>query len=95
MRLDALLTAEAHESAALALLGSEWGYMLSRGPAGACLATIMAPGGGEDTTVQGATPALALMAALAATLVAEGEQKVEPVEPINPPRINREASRRG
>lgn len=90
-QLEVLLAADAYESAALALLGPEWGYMMSRGSGGVCLATVIAPGGDEDTTAQGATPALALMIALASALLGEGMQNLESVKPS---RISSEAPKR-
>lgn len=79
-RFEALLAADAHESAALALLGRDWGYMLSRGPGGVCLATLVMPNRDEDTTAQGDTPALALVLALTSALLAEGAHQLAPGE---------------
>lgn len=77
-RFEALLAVDAHESAALALLGRDWGYMLSCGPGGVCLGTVVAPNCDEDTTAQGDTPALALVLALTSALLAEGENGLAP-----------------
>jgi hypothetical protein len=70
-RIEAMLAADAAESAALALTGGETGFMLSRGAGGTCLATIALPGGEEDVTAEGATVALALLAARLSALLAE------------------------
>ena len=65
---EAMLRAEAHESAALALVGPEIGFLLSRGGNGEALASIVLPGASNDHTVSGATPALALITALGLAL---------------------------
>lgn len=65
--LDAMIAARAYESAALALVGPAAGYMLSRGGTGICLASVYLPGC-EQRTCEGATPALALLAATATGL---------------------------
>ncbi len=67
-RIEALLQAGAAESAALALLGDRCGYMLSRGPMGEALATIVLPGSTNECTANGDTLALAIAAALAQAL---------------------------
>ncbi|MEO5597705.1 MAG: hypothetical protein ABIQ66_03710 [Novosphingobium sp.] len=64
----AMLRAEAWESAALSLLGDDAGYMLSRGPAGRHMASVMLPGRPEESTATADTAALALAAALAMAL---------------------------
>ena len=67
-RFEALLKAGAAESAALALLGDCCGYMLSRGPMGEALATVILPGSSNECTANGDTLALAIAAALAQAL---------------------------
>ncbi len=67
-RIEALLRAGACESAALALLGDQCGYMFSRGPMGEALATIVLPGSNNECTANGDTLALAIAAALAQAL---------------------------
>ena len=67
-RLEAMLAAGAHESAALSLLPQDAGYMLSRGPNGENLATVILPESEQEMAVGGATAALALIAALMAEL---------------------------
>ena len=65
---EAMVTARAFESAALAMVGPASGYMLSRGGNGISLASVCLPGGGEQHTCEGDTPALALLAATATAL---------------------------
>jgi hypothetical protein len=60
-----MIAAGAYESAALALIGKEAAFMLSRSGAGRCIATVLAPGMKAEITGEGATPALALLAAWA------------------------------
>ena len=55
------------ESACLAALGPQVGYIASRGPGGTCLATVVLPGGSDEMTGTGSSLALALMGS---TLVA-------------------------
>ena len=73
--LEAMVAAGAYETAALALLGSETGFMLSRGVKGSSLATVVLSGRDEEMTVEGTTAALALLAALAMALLAAGERR--------------------
>ena len=67
-RFAALIATRACDAAALALLGADCGYMLSRGNHGEHLASIILPGQSAETTAIGDTLALALVAALAAAL---------------------------
>ena len=71
--LQSLLAAGAVESAALALIGPAMGYMLSRGGNGTALASVIVPHAGIDHSAEGATPALALVAALALALAAQAD----------------------
>lgn len=68
LRLEALLAACSWETAALALLGEDTGYLFSRGESGCHLASILLPERFEETTCAGNTLALALVGALASTL---------------------------
>jgi hypothetical protein len=65
--IEVMIAAGAFESAALALIGSDAAWMLSRSRAGRCLASVIAPGMTAETDGEGATPALALLAAWAMT----------------------------
>ena len=67
---EALLAVEAWESAALALVPEAAGYLFSRSGDGAAIASLVLPGCDEDITAEGDCPALALVAALAASLMA-------------------------
>ena len=67
-KLDAMLAIGAYESAALSLLPRSAGYMLSRGPSGEHLATVILPESEQERIAGGATAALALIAALMAEL---------------------------
>ena len=63
-----MLATGAYESAALSLLPRSAGYMLSRGPSGEHLATVILPESEQERIAGGATAALALIAALMAEL---------------------------
>ncbi len=63
------LASGAHESAALSLLGPQSGWLLSRSAAGTSMATVKLQGYGAESTVEAATPALALLCAQLACLV--------------------------
>jgi hypothetical protein len=73
--IEAMLDADACESAALALVGPERGFLLSRGGNGMAIASIVLPDADEDHTASGATPALALLAALALALLGDDSAK--------------------
>ena len=66
---EALLSVGAYETAAIALLGTGIGYLVSRGPEGSCLASVVLPGMSEDMCVEASTEALALLSALLAANV--------------------------
>lgn len=70
-----LLACQAHDSAAIALLGQDTSFLVSRA-GGTCLATVLRPGRTEAWG-EGATPALALLCANLACL-AEGSDTVGP-----------------
>ena len=65
---ETLLSAGACESAALRLIGEDGGYMLSRGPGGMCLASVMLPGRAEESSCGGESFGLALSGAIALAL---------------------------
>ena len=67
--IEAMLASGAQESAALALLPKGASYLLSRGEDDTCLASVVLPQTGEEVTAEGATPALAVLAALLGSLV--------------------------
>ncbi|MET1756778.1 hypothetical protein ABVV53_15135 [Novosphingobium sp. RD2P27] len=67
-RLELLLAIGAHETAAMAMLIDDAGYMLSRSYDGQSLATVALPGLNDEKSAAGATPALALVAAVALSL---------------------------
>jgi hypothetical protein len=65
----ALIAAPALENGALSLLPQAAGYMVSRGPTGTCIASVILPGDSLESTAQGDTVALALLGAYAAALL--------------------------
>ena len=90
-RVESLLMVGAAESAALALVDRDAGFMLSRGTNGAHLATVIPPGQTQEYTATGGTDALALLAAQTAALLAEaGQLDVYPADAgsraVNEPR---------
>lgn len=68
--IEAMLGCGAVESAVLAIVGPDVSFMLSRSTGGSCLATVVAPDETEETIAEGATIALALLAAHASSLLA-------------------------
>jgi len=66
---EAMLACDALESAALSLLPRGSSYLLSRGADDFCLASVVLPHTTEEVTAEGATPPLALLSALCASLV--------------------------
>lgn len=67
--IECMLAAGAVESAALSLIPDHARYMLSRGPGGLHLASIVVPGSArEEYTAQGDTAALALLTAFVAAM---------------------------
>ena len=72
--LEALLALGAHESAALALMGDDSAFMLSRGTNGNCLASVMLPDSLEEMVAEGSTLALALLCAFLSSLLADGKK---------------------
>ncbi len=72
--LEAMLALGAHESAVIALIGSDAAFMFSRGANGNCLASAVLPDGSEEVVAEASTLALALLAAYLSSLLADGEQ---------------------
>lgn len=70
--LEAMLGVRARESAALALLPEDAGYMISCGAGGVHMASIFLPGAISEHTAEAGTVAMALIAALAEALAAGG-----------------------
>lgn len=68
--IEAMLACGASESAVLTILGPDINCMVSRGSAGSCLATLVLPDGSEEVISEGATIALALLAANVSMLLA-------------------------
>lgn len=79
VELENMLAIGAYESAAMALLGRDAGFMLSRGGNGCCMASVVLPNMAQEMTGEGATVALALLAAQAAALLVGAEEEVRPV----------------
>ena len=67
-RLAALLGPDCGESAVLAMLGHDTGFLLSRSGDGHSFATLALPGAVPEQSCSGSTPALALIGALALSL---------------------------
>ena len=58
-----------YESAVIHLFGADIGYMISRSCDGTCIASVFGPAIEKEITVEGRTPALALLEAYAYTLI--------------------------
>ncbi|WP_156843230.1 hypothetical protein [Novosphingobium aquimarinum] len=65
----ALIAAGAALDAALAIIGTDAVFMLSRGGDGTCLATMILSDGTEEVMGEAGTPALALLAAYTAAVL--------------------------
>lgn len=78
-RLGILVSCGAYDSAAALVIGVERPYLVSRGANGVCLASVLLADGCEETTVEAATPALAMLAAYVAALLAEERRGAAPV----------------
>ncbi len=74
-RFEALLAADACASAALLLVAGRAGYMVSHGPGGQVIATVMLGGGMGEVSSEGADLALALTGALAEALSGTGHDE--------------------
>lgn len=77
--LQAMLACRAYESAALLVMGADRPFLLSQGGTGTCLASAVCADGSGDKTAEGATLALALLAAHVSALLADGDPS--PVQP--------------
>jgi hypothetical protein len=78
-KVTAMVACGAYESAAHVVLGPDRPFLVSRGANGLCLASALMRNrdrwvDGGEATAEGATPALAMLAALAAALLAEEDQ---------------------
>ena len=71
-RFAALIASEAFDSAALALLGPDTVFILSRGGGGKALASVVSADG-DEVTAEGSTTALALLAAQVSALLADAD----------------------
>ena len=96
---EALLGAGGEDAAALALLQGWAGFMLSHGPGGRYMATVLVEGRADETTVEGASAALALIGAVAAALsgnelAADSVPRDETVSPHAKQAENRDRSLR-
>ncbi len=69
-RIEALLEAGAHDTAAFAMMPERAGYILSRSAGGGTLATVLLDGMEDEMTSEGDSAAMALVSALAACLAA-------------------------
>ncbi|MBS0255348.1 MAG: hypothetical protein JSS36_09110 [Proteobacteria bacterium] len=69
VRIGRMLDAGAALCAAIELLGPGVGYLLSRGGSGRVIASVVLPTSQAEVTLEGATPALALLAAYSAALL--------------------------
>ncbi len=80
-----MIAAGAFESAALAVIGGEATWIVSKGGEGRCLASVVLPGMSEEVTSEGASPALALLGAWAsASLVSTTKPAAEAALPVRP-----------
>jgi hypothetical protein len=83
--IEVMIAAGASESAALAMIGTDAAWMLSRGAVDSCLASVILPGMTEEVTAQACTPALALLAAWSsAALCLLDLMPAEPATPLRP-----------
>ncbi|CDO35555.1 MULTISPECIES: hypothetical protein [Novosphingobium] len=83
--IEAMLASGAAESAVLAILGPDIAFMLSRGGSGSCLATVVMDDESEEMISEGATVALALLAAHVSLLLARLEFDGQDLETIEVP----------
>jgi len=77
-RLAAMVACGAYESAAALVVGAERPFLVSRGANGVCLASALFADGCEEATIEAATPALAMLAAHVAALLAEESKASAP-----------------
>lgn len=88
--IEAMIASGACESAALAMLGPDRTFMLSRGKNGTCLASVVIPEKEEELIAEGATMALALLAGHVSVLLS----LLEEAAPAEPPAIRTATSAR-
>jgi len=81
-RLKLLMETGAGETAALALIGADCGYLLSRGGTGQFLASIALPGAADETSASGDSLALAVVGAVALALV-EADEPARPARAVD------------
>ena len=72
--VESMLACGAAESAVMSILDPDMAFMLSRGVGGSCLATVVVEDGSEEIISEGATVALALLAAYVSLLLARSER---------------------
>jgi hypothetical protein len=83
--VHALIAAGAALDAALAIVGPDTVFMLSRGGDGTCLATMILNGGTQEVMGEAGTPALALLSAYAAAvLIIAGRGGADPTSSDGP-----------
>ena len=73
--IESMIATEAFDSAALAMIGADRSFVLSRGGSGICMATLIGEQSGTEISAEGASPALALLAAAA---LAASEEEPRP-----------------
>lgn len=74
----ALVAVGGLESATLSLLPAAAGYMVSRGPSGATIASVILPGVSMESTAEGDGVTLALLGALFAAILSSTEARMMP-----------------
>ena len=83
--VEVMIAACAFESAALAVIGAQSAWMVSKGSENGCLASILLPGMAEEVTREGKTAALALIGAWATAAlvkpVAASSGQARPLRP--------------
>jgi hypothetical protein len=82
--VEVMLAAGAFESAALAVIGDEATWMVSKGAEGRYLASLLLPGMTEEVTREGASPALALLGAWASAALVARSQLAKEQAPARP-----------
>lgn len=74
LAIEAMLASGAGESAVLELVGPQVPFIVSRGGNGRCLASLVMSDGVEEVLAEGASLALAMLAAYAAFLLQDMQQ---------------------
>ena len=83
--IEVMIAAGAFESGALAVIGADATWIVSKGGTGRCLASIVLPGMSEEVSAEAASPALALLAAWAkAALVSVSRPAADQALPARP-----------